>query len=107
MYETELDQAYRKKGVTLGFLSTHPSNLSREQNVAVLMPEMLRIRSAHGCCSLPEDNPFENFKKFKNLIKDQQGNFNYEWDKRQVLRNAMKKPKKKKQAKKIQYVADG
>ena len=101
MYETELDQAYRKKGVTLGFLSTHPSNLSREQNVAVLMPEMLRIRSAHGCCSLPEDNPYENFKKFKNLIKDQQGNFNYEWDKRQVLRNAMKKPKKKKQAKKI------
>ena len=49
---------------------------------------MLRIRSAHGCCSLPEDNPYENFKKFKNLIKDQQGNFNYEWDKRQVLWNA-------------------
>ena len=101
MYETELDQAYRKKGVTLGFLSTHPSNLSREQNVAVLMPEMLRIRSAHGCCSLPEDNPYENFKKFKNLIKDQQGNFNYEWDKRQVLRNAMKK-----QEKKDEYVAN-
>ena len=101
MYETELDQAYRKKGVTLGFLSTHPSNLSREQNVAVLMPEMLRIRSAQGCCSLPKENPYENFKKFRNMIKDHQGTFNYEWDKRQVLRNAMKK-----QEKKDEYVAD-
>ena len=65
------------------------------------MPEMLKTRSAQGCCSLPKDNPYENFKKFRNLIKDQQGTFNYEWDKRQVLRNAMKKEEKK-----DEYVAD-
>ena len=76
MYETEKEQAYRKKGFTLGFLCTHPLNLSREQNLAALMPEMLKTRSAQGCCSLPKDNPYENFKKFRNLIKDHQETFN-------------------------------
>ena len=55
------------------------------------MPETLKIRSDHGCCSLPEDNPYENFKKFKTMVKDYQGNFNHDWDKRQVLKNTMKK----------------
>ena len=59
MYETEEEQAYRKRGFTLGFLSTHP----QKQNLAALMPEMLKTRSAQGCCSLPKDNPYENFKK--------------------------------------------
>ena len=55
------------------------------------MPETLKIRSDHGCCSLPDDNPYENFKKFKTMIKDYQGNFNHDWDKRQVLKNALSK----------------
>ena len=65
------------------------------------MPETLKIRSDHGCCSLPEDNPYENFKKFKTMVKDYQGNFNHDWDKRQVFKNALKK-----QDQKDAYVAD-
>ena len=65
------------------------------------MPETLKIRSDHGCCSLPEDNPYENFKKFKTMVKDYQGNFNHDWDKRQVLKNTMKK-----QDQKDEYVDD-
>ena len=65
------------------------------------MPETLQIRSDHGCCSLPEDNPYENFKKFKTMIKDYQGNFNHDWDKRQILKNSLKK-----QDQKDEYVDD-
>ena len=65
------------------------------------MPETLKIRSDHGCCSLPDDNPYENFKKFKTMIKDYQGNFNHDWDKRQVLKNTMNK-----QDQKDEYVDD-
>ena len=65
------------------------------------MPETLKIRSDHGCCSLPEDNPYENFKKFKTMVKDYQGNFNHDWDKRQVFKNAVKK-----QDQKDEYVDD-
>ena len=76
---------------------------------------MLKTRSAQGCCSLPKDNPYENFKKFRNLIKDHQETFNYEWDKRQVLRNAMNyewdkrqviRNAMKKEEKKDEYDAD-
>ena len=65
------------------------------------MPETLKVRSDHGCCSLPKDNPYENFKKFKTMVKDYQGNFNHDWDKRQVLKNTLEK-----QHQKDEYVDD-
>ena len=59
------------------------------------MPETLKIRSDHGCCSLPKDNPYENFKKFKTMVKENQGHYNHNWDINQVLKDSEKKQDQK------------
>ena len=50
------------------FFSYFRSQL-REQNLLARIPDALQIRCAQKCCALGDDNPYDNFQRFRKEIK--------------------------------------
>ena len=55
--------------IPIEYLSTHPAHKNRESNMMSLVPEAIKMRSSCGCPQLSQSDPYEEFKKFAEIIK--------------------------------------